>query len=226
MSEQSRDSLRPRLRSSPSRWPRCRSQRTSAQLDEALPARAVLPTEIPSPQFPVVPSVAPGYRAPEAAPSAAQIIGVTQQPFVGISLQDAIAMALLKNPNLAVSASNVRIARYNIVAIKGNYDCSCSSSPRRTFPSSAAECIRSRPGRAWKIYAGARHDDRSDLHDRPRQHHPAPVGVPVRRRRPDRKRHDATRPAFSRAGPTITPSSMLSIRTTSPRSTSRSRSRC
>ena len=62
-----------------------------------LPSRVVLPTAIPSTEFPVVPSVAPGYRAPEVAPSAAQIVGVTAEPFVGIALQDAIAMALLKN---------------------------------------------------------------------------------------------------------------------------------
>jgi outer membrane protein TolC len=108
-------------------------QRTSAQLDATLPRRATLPTEIPSPQFPVVPSVAPGYRAPQVAPSPAQIVGVTQQPFVGISLQDAIAMALLKNPNLAVSASNFRVARYNIVAIKGNYDVQLQLKPSSSF---------------------------------------------------------------------------------------------
>ena len=70
---------------------------------------------IPTMMLPAVPSVAPGYRAPQGAPSAPAIIGVTQQPFVGIALQDAIAMALLKNPNLAVSASNFRIAQYTIV---------------------------------------------------------------------------------------------------------------
>lgn len=108
-------------------------ERTSAQLDEALPAHAMLPTAIPSPVLPIVPSVAPGYRAPEAAPSAAQIVGVTAQPFVSIALQDAIAMALLKNPNLAVSASNVRIARYNVVAIKGNYDLQLQLKPSSDF---------------------------------------------------------------------------------------------
>ncbi len=105
---------------------------TSAQL-EPLPSRATLPTAIPSPNFPVVPSVAPGYRAPEVAPSAAQIVGVTAQPFVGIALQDAIAMALLKNPNLAVSASNVRIAHYTIVATKGQYDLQLQLKPSSSF---------------------------------------------------------------------------------------------
>jgi len=88
---------------------------------------------MPSPHFPIVPSVAPGYRAPQVAPSAAQIIGVTQQPFVDISLQDAIAMALVKNPNLAVSASDIRIARYTIVADKGAYDVQLQLKPSSDF---------------------------------------------------------------------------------------------
>lgn len=108
-------------------------QRTSAQLDDPLPSRAAIPTGLPPAQFPVVPSVAPGYRAPQVAPSAAQIVGVTQQPFVGISLQDAIAMALLKNPNLAVSASNLRIARYTIVEAKGAYDVQLQLKPSSSF---------------------------------------------------------------------------------------------
>jgi HAE1 family hydrophobic/amphiphilic exporter-1 len=93
-------------------------QRTAAQL---------------APVFPVVPSVAPGYRAPQVAPSVAQIVGVSQQPFVGITLQDAIAMALLKNPNLAVSASNMRIARYTIVEVKGAYDVQLQLKPSSSF---------------------------------------------------------------------------------------------
>lgn len=105
---------------------------TSAQLDP-LPERATLPTAIPSVRFPVVPSVAPGYRAPQVVPSAAQIVGVTAQPFVGITLQDAIAMALLKNPNLAVSASNVRIAQYTVVATKGQYDLQLQLKPSSSF---------------------------------------------------------------------------------------------
>jgi outer membrane protein TolC len=108
-------------------------QPTSAQLDDSLPRRATIPTGMPSPQFPIVPSVAPGYRAPQVAPSAAAIVGVTQQPFVGITLQDAIAMALLKNPNLAVSASNVRVARYTIVQVKGAYDVQLQLKPSSSF---------------------------------------------------------------------------------------------
>jgi outer membrane protein TolC len=108
-------------------------QRTSAEVDDTLPRRATLPTEIPSPNLAPVPSVAPGYRAPEVAPSAAALIGVTQQPFVGISLQDAIAMALLQNPNLAVSASNVRIARYRIAEAKAPFDVQLQLEPSSHF---------------------------------------------------------------------------------------------
>lgn len=71
---------------------------------------------------PVVPDVAPGFRAPSATPSPPSVVGVTQQPFVAISLQDAVSMALLRNPNLAITAGNVRIARYNVVASKGAFD--------------------------------------------------------------------------------------------------------
>lgn len=93
-----------------------------AQASNPLPSNAPLPTQVPSPILPVVPTVAPGYRAPDVVPSGANIVGVTQQPFVGLSLQDAIGMALMKNPNLAVSASNARIAGYQVVEAKGAFD--------------------------------------------------------------------------------------------------------
>jgi outer membrane protein TolC len=99
----------------------------------AQPPRAVVPTAAPSPVLPAVPTVAPGYRAPEVAPTSAQIIGVTQQPFVGITLQDAVAMALLKNPNLAVSASNMRIARYQVVEAKGPFDLQFRVEPSSSY---------------------------------------------------------------------------------------------
>jgi HAE1 family hydrophobic/amphiphilic exporter-1 len=106
---------------------------TSAQVDDDLPARASLPTPIPSASVAPAPSVAPGYRAPIAAPSSAAIVGVTQQPFVGISLQDAVAMALLQNPNLAISASNARIARYRIAEAKSAFDTQLMLEPSSNF---------------------------------------------------------------------------------------------
>lgn len=107
--------------------------RLSAQLDDNLPSRAAIPTMIPTLMMPPLPSVAPGYRAPQAQPSGAQIVGVTQQPFVGISLQDAISMSLLRNPNLAVSASNFRIAHYNVVQTKGAFDVAIHLEPTSSY---------------------------------------------------------------------------------------------
>ncbi len=170
-------------------------QRSVAQPNDSLPSRAVLPTQIPSPQLPVAPSVAPGYRAPQSAPSAAQIIGVTQQPFVGIALQDAIAMALLKNPNLAVSASNVRIARYTIVEVKGAYDVQLQLKPSSNFsvqpPQNGFEAGPGTLGRYTPTPGPGPHAERY-LYDWTRQHHSARIRLPVRHRRPNRERHDVS----------------------------------
>ena len=88
----------------------------------ALPGRATIPSPPPSPVLPAVPSIAPGYEAPNVEPGKPHVIGVTAQPFVGISLSDAIGMALLKNPDLAVAAGNRRIAFYGIEAARGAFD--------------------------------------------------------------------------------------------------------
>jgi HAE1 family hydrophobic/amphiphilic exporter-1 len=95
--------------------------------------KATIPTPVPSPILPPVPTVAPGYVAPKAAPTAANIIGVTQQPFVGIGLQDAVAMALLKNPSLAVSASDTKIAHFQVVQAKGPFDVHFIVEPSTSF---------------------------------------------------------------------------------------------
>lgn len=108
-------------------------ERTSAQIDDVLPKRATLPTPIPTTRLAPIPAVAAGYRAPQAEPSSPGIVGVMQKPFVGISLQDAIAMALIKNPSLAVSASNARIARYRIVQAKANFDVQLQVEPSTNF---------------------------------------------------------------------------------------------
>jgi outer membrane protein TolC len=87
-----------------------------------LPPAAAVPTPVPTPVTPAMPTVAPGYKAPDVPPTNADIVGVTQQPFVGISLEAAIGMALLKNPNLSVAASNTRIATYQVQEAKGAND--------------------------------------------------------------------------------------------------------
>lgn len=77
----------------------------------------------PQPAFlPAVPNVAPGYVAPDITVPNPELIGVTQQPFVGVLLGDAIGMALARNPDLMVAQANRRIAGYQIVAAQGAFD--------------------------------------------------------------------------------------------------------
>ncbi|HEY2473499.1 MAG TPA: TolC family protein [Candidatus Cybelea sp.] len=130
-------------------------QRLSAQPDDALPARATIPTAMPTVAMPAVPSVAPGFVAPKVAPSGALIVGVTQSRFVDISLQDAIAMALLKNPNLAVSASNIKVAHYNIVQAKGQYDVQLHLEPSSSYSVTPPENLfAAGPGEIGKYTPG------------------------------------------------------------------------
>lgn len=110
----------------------------SAQAASDLPRAVTIPTSVP-PVLPVAPTVAPGYTAPKVTPSPAAIVGVTERPFVGITLQDAVGMALLKNPNLAVSASNMRIAGYQVVQAKSAFDLRLRLEPGSSFSVSPPE---------------------------------------------------------------------------------------
>ncbi len=71
---------------------------------------------------PPVPRFEPGVQAPSTAQPSGDIAGNAQQPFVGITLEDAIAMALSRNTDLAVSQSSRRVAGYQVVAAQGAYD--------------------------------------------------------------------------------------------------------
>ena len=53
---------------------------TSAQPGDALPQRAILPTEIPSARMAIPPSVAPGYHAPEVEPSSPESSALRRAP--------------------------------------------------------------------------------------------------------------------------------------------------
>jgi HAE1 family hydrophobic/amphiphilic exporter-1 len=87
--------------------------------------------------IPPVPVVEPGYRAPAVQVPAGDVVGVEQQPFVGIALQDAVAMALAKNTDLAVSQSNRRVTGYQIVAAQGAYDVRFQVQPAYDYMRSA-----------------------------------------------------------------------------------------
>ena len=83
---------------------------------------AGLPPPPLPPVLPAVPNLGAELSAPVSAAPNPDLVGVNQQPFVGLTLQDAIVMALQRNTQLAIEQSNRRIANYQIVAAKGAYD--------------------------------------------------------------------------------------------------------
>jgi outer membrane protein TolC len=112
----------------------------SASAQQATPAPAAIPTASPipglnspppAPVLPPIPNVAPGYQPPANAelPNG-NLVGIAQEPFVGVKLDDAIAMALQRNTQLAVDQANQRIANYQIVAAKGAYDVNFQLTPQ------------------------------------------------------------------------------------------------
>src|SRR5947209_14407945 len=102
------------------------------------PAPAVLPP---------VPNIAPGFSTPVNAVPNGDLVGVQQQPFVGLALQDAIAMALQRNTDLAIAQSNRRIANYQIIAADGAYDVRFQLVPQAPHrPNPSASSFQSGPG--------------------------------------------------------------------------------
>ncbi|MGP6159876.1 MAG: TolC family protein [Vulcanimicrobiaceae bacterium] len=87
--------------------------------------------------LPPAPAIEPGFREPNPELPSGDIVG-NQEPFVGLSLDDAVAMALARNTDLIVSASNRRIAGYQIVAAKGAYDLQFQIQPSYSFAQSAS----------------------------------------------------------------------------------------
>jgi HAE1 family hydrophobic/amphiphilic exporter-1 len=104
-----------------------------------LAAAAAVPTPAPVPVLPKIPVVAPGYAAPPVPAASPNVIGVTQQAFVGISLPNAVGMALSKNPDLEVVEVNRRIAGYQIVAAQGAFDMRFSVQPQYQYITEAPQ---------------------------------------------------------------------------------------
>jgi outer membrane protein TolC len=88
---------------------------------DAASAQPVTPPPAPA-VLPPVPNIEPGPYAPVNAVPNGDLAGVQQQPFVGLALRDALAMALQRNTDLALAQSNRRISNYQIVAAEGYYD--------------------------------------------------------------------------------------------------------
>ena len=97
--------------------------------------------------LPAVPNIAPGFSSPINAVPNGDLVGVQQQPFVGLALQDAIAMALQRNTDLAIAQSNRRIANYQIIAAQGAYDVRFQLVPQYSHSvSPAVSSFQSGPG--------------------------------------------------------------------------------
>jgi len=86
----------------------------------AASAQPVTPPPAPA-VLPPVPNIEPAPAPVNAVPNG-DLAGVQQQPFVGLALRDALAMALQRNTDLALAQSNRRISNYQIVAAEGYYD--------------------------------------------------------------------------------------------------------
>jgi outer membrane protein TolC len=90
--------------------------------------------------LPAVPAIEPGFRATIAPPISNDIAGV-DAPFVGLSLDDAIGMAIARNTDLAVSQANRRVAAFQIVAAAGAYDLRFVVQPQYTYSSQASVSV-------------------------------------------------------------------------------------
>jgi HAE1 family hydrophobic/amphiphilic exporter-1 len=108
----------------------------TASLGPATAREGVPPAQIVTPP---VPNVDAGYRAPAALNPSPELVGVAAQPFVGLTLDDAIAMALARNTDLVVSQENRRIAGYRIVAAQGAYDVRFVVQPAYQYAKSAPQ---------------------------------------------------------------------------------------
>jgi HAE1 family hydrophobic/amphiphilic exporter-1 len=123
----------------------------SAAPQQSPAARGAQAGGLPPPPVPAVlppvPSIAPGFSAPLSAVPNGELVGVQQLPFVGLALQDAIAMALQRNTDLALAQSNRRIANYQIVAAEGAYDVRFQLVPQYSHSvSPAVSSFQSGPG--------------------------------------------------------------------------------
>lgn len=110
--------------------------RASTAPRTAQPGRPAPP---PVPILPKVPNIASGYAAPNVSAPSADIVGVSSQPFVGITLGNAVGMALANNPQLQTAQLNRTIAAYQIQSAKGAYDIRLSVEPQYRYSQQAPQ---------------------------------------------------------------------------------------
>jgi HAE1 family hydrophobic/amphiphilic exporter-1 len=128
-----------------------------------LPVATAAPGTIATPSstrglvLPLAPEIAPIVHLPEDALPSGDLAG-TSGPFVGLSLSDAIGMALARNTDLGVAQSNRRIAGWQIVAARGAYDVQLMVQPSfgyEKIPSLSPFQSGPNGGPAQQISAGA-----------------------------------------------------------------------
>jgi hypothetical protein len=93
----------------------------SAPIPTASPSLIATPLDTRGLVLPTVPNVEPTFRPSDVPLPPGNIVGV-DEPFVGISIDDAVNMALLRNTDLAIAQSNRRIAGFQVVSVAGAYD--------------------------------------------------------------------------------------------------------
>ena len=150
--------------------------------------------------LPPVPSVAPGYRAPQVAAerrahhrrhaAAVRRHLAARRDRDGAAQESEPGRLGVEFPSRALQHRTKRKARTTS---------RCTWNRNRTFPSiRRSKLSRGRSRRTRQLRCRAGPDAGS------RQHHPAPVGLRVRRQRTDRERHEPIRPTSSRAAPITT----------------------
>jgi HAE1 family hydrophobic/amphiphilic exporter-1 len=97
----------------------------------ASPPPSPLPSATPGLVLPPVPAISAAPMR-DVAPPSGDLVG-TAGPFVGISLADAIGMALARNTDLGLAQSNRRIAGYQIIAAEGAYDLQFTIAPNLSY---------------------------------------------------------------------------------------------
>jgi outer membrane protein TolC len=128
-----------------------------APIATASPSVIATPADTRSLVLPPVPAIEPAFRATEIPLPPGGIAGV-DEPFVGISVDDAVNMALLRNTDLALSQSNRRIAAYQIIAARGAYDVKFQVQPLYQVSTQAAvSSLQAGPGNGpiTQVEAGA-----------------------------------------------------------------------
>ncbi len=97
--------------------------------------------------LPPVPNIQPAIREPAHPQLPSANIAGANGPFVGLALDDAIAMALARNTDLAVAQSNRRIAQFAIVAAQGAYDLRFQIQPAYSYQATpVVNALQAGPG--------------------------------------------------------------------------------